>query len=263
MTAGSPQKKVHKTHMEAQQPEENAQPTQTTQPLEVKEEPPSTYECTVCYSDGKATGKLTLGCGHDICLGCFCKLQTTPGYHGGLQAPQCPCCRRRIRTQEGATDEEKAEVKAKAQVIVNDRARATHHTERITHHQSEAQRLQGLIAERTREVEALAERVGLTDELTGHLATLVAPPRPIVRHGTVYQQPQAQPQPVAQQPQQQAIPLVQQTRCPGCRTFRTGGIAFRHIRRLDGTIARLKRCLTCQETAQQAYNTATNQANPA
>lgn len=257
----------HKSKMEAVEVQTPALPAQN-EAVEVKSDPPSAYECVVCYGDGKATGKLTLGCGHDVCLACFVKLQTTTGYYGQAPtAPQCPCCRRRIRTTEGATDEEKAEVKAKALLVAHDRVRAEYHARRLAHHQAEAQRLQTLVADRTREVTALAERVGLSAELTAHLAEV--PPtdrdgRPLVLpHPTALANLQAQQrarlQTVAPLPPNPLPANQGLVRCPGCRTDRAT-VAFRHVRKLDGGTQRLKRCEGCQTAAQTAY---ANQPRPA
>ena len=56
--------------------------------------PPAAFECCVCYEDGATTGKITLACNHDICLGCFTTMCGTPGYWGTRQtAHKCPMCR--------------------------------------------------------------------------------------------------------------------------------------------------------------------------
>lgn len=234
-------------------------------PAPAPADPPAPYECTICYGDGKSTGQLVLGCGHEVCLGCFCKLQTTTGYHGGHQAPQCPCCRRQIRTQDGATEEEKDTVKDLAQTIVDDRARIAYHAGRMTHHQEQTMRLQGGVDTRLREVTAMAERVGIVAELTTHLETLV-PHVSFARPARVHHEPHAftparptvaEVPAVAQDPAVAPAPAVAQypavtQRCPGCRSPQTT-VAYRHIRRMDGGTNRLKRCLNCQNTAHQAY----------
>ena len=67
----------------------------------------TSWECCVCYEDGKSTGQLTLSCNHNVCLECYTKLITA-----NRDAPPCPMCRRTIRTTDGPTQQQMAEMRS-------------------------------------------------------------------------------------------------------------------------------------------------------
>jgi hypothetical protein len=81
--------------------------TDTTELVTEVVSPTTSWECCVCYEDGKSTGQLTLSCNHNVCLECYTKLLTA-----NLDSPPCPMCRRTIRTTDGPTYQQMAEMRS-------------------------------------------------------------------------------------------------------------------------------------------------------
>ena len=203
------------------------------------------WECVLCYEGGQKTGQLYLACGHSMCLGCYTKLQSTPGYYGSTGSAKCPICRRAIRTSEEATEEEKRQVKRLADVIIADRTRVTAQRNLAERATAEAVRIQALVDQRMAEVNTMVEGLGLETYLAEQLARTEPPPAP-----TLVIQTNAQLQAIAINQVVQHHETAT-ARCPGCRENRAEStVSFRHIpNAATGEVRRLRRCQTCRTQA--------------
>ena len=206
------------------------------------------WECTICYGDGSKTGKITLACSHEVCLGCYTKMGTM-----ATRNLSCPICRAGIRTSEGLEEHEKRRVRESlAQVIRNEEA--------IVRAEQFLAATRDGSASHKRTYEQLLRDLKITDAEAREirLEAIHAPaPAPIrIDPGLITHAPHAlppQPAPMRNERQEGT-----QARCPGCRTMRAEGlIRFRHIRdSADGGTRRLRRCGECQDAAQRLYEQA-------
>ena len=205
------------------------------------------WECTICYGDGSKTGKITLACSHEVCLGCYTKMGSM-----ATRNLSCPICRAGIRTTEGLEEHEKRRVRdALAQVIRNDEA--------IKRAEQVLEGVRAGAASHKRTYEQLLRDLKITDaeahEIRNEVIQTPAPAFVPIRidPGLVGVAPAIR---IDGSPIPQQAPT--QVRCPGCRSMRLEGlIRFRHIRvEADGTTRRLRRCGECQDAAQRLYEQA-------
>lgn len=234
------------------------------------------FECCVCYEDGTKTGKLTLACSHDICLGCYTNLCAMTGTYGQAVAPTCPICRASVRTREGHTDDEKRQAVAVLRRLRLARQRQGELAIEVSHN---ADLIRTAEAERT----ALMSTQGWTGEELDALPTtgetaLSAQVRPFAQPDFTRRFGTAPPMagtalvrnaqgayslaPVggAAAPAVVAVAPANTDNtasCPGCSQHKPG-VKYRHVWRKDGVpgtwgIHKLKRCLDCRTAQRREY----------
>ena len=57
------------------------------------------FVCLVCHDDGKKTARLTLSCGHQLCLPCYTHCLHTQETYWTFDVLHCPSCKKEIITQ--------------------------------------------------------------------------------------------------------------------------------------------------------------------
>ena len=58
-----------------------------------------TWECCICYEDGRTTAQMMLACRHNICLSCYTSMNNTAS--SNTNSIKCPMCRQRIQKTNG------------------------------------------------------------------------------------------------------------------------------------------------------------------
>jgi len=226
------------------------------------------FECCVCYEDGTRTGKLTLACSHDICLGCYTNLCAMTGAWGQAVAPTCPICRASVRTREGHTDDERRQAIAvlrrlrlarerqgELAIEVSQNARALRDAER------EVNTLKSSGGWTGEELDALPTTATGETALSAQVRRFATAPAPPMAGTALVRNAQGAyslaPVGAAAAPATPAPAPANIFRCPGCSAQRPD-VKYRHVWRKDGVpgtwgLHKLKRCSECRTTQRQAY----------
>ena len=227
-----------------------------------------TFECVICYEDGKGTGQITLGCSHAICLGCYTKeTQRVAALH---QQVKCPICRKAVRLTDEITPQEREEVARLVRQVNTDTWRVAEYNRQIAEQTRVRDEIQHLVVERNAELRRVAKDYGILDLAVAALAAGTnlppaaggdepAPAAPAAAArvapqmaGIVVHMPRAQ-IPVPGIPAANVVRAAgdDTARCPGCRTYVLhADLRYRHMPRVEVDRVvdrRLKRCGRCLE----------------
>jgi hypothetical protein len=237
-----------------------------------------TFECVICYEDGKGTGQITLGCSHAICLGCYTK--ETQRVAALRQPVKCPICRKAVRLTDEITPQERQEVANLVQLVNQDTRRVAEYNRQIAEQTRVRDEIQHLVVERTAEMTRIARDYGILDEALAAVAADEPLPRPAAGGGgggggggfglgepVPVEVFRPAPAPAARAVPLRAVPPMpaanvarvagdDTARCPGCRTYVLHpDLRYRHMPMVEGDgihDRRLKRCGRCLEVQRRA-----------